>query len=106
MLNKDNKLGKKVDIVNNPDQLNEIDVAAEAAVLFFINGAKNDVMQRKYGTKDINAFTDQNTALKGIVNINAGLGNDVSGTYLGGLEKATAIANQFNITTTGASNMA
>jgi putative chitinase len=106
MLNKDNKLGRTVDIVNNPDQLNEIDVAAEAAVLFFISGAKNDVMQRKYGTKDINAFTDQNTALKGIVNINAGLGNDVSGTYLGGLEKATAIANQFNISTTGVSNMA
>ena len=106
MLNKDNKLGRTVDIVNNPDQLNEIDVAAEAAVLFFISGAKNDTMQRKYGTKDINTFTDQNTALKGIVNINAGLGNDVSGTYLGGLEKATAIANQFNITTTGASNMA
>ena len=106
MLNKDNKLGRKVDIVNNPDQLNEIDVAAEAAVLFFISGAKNDVMQRKYGTKDINAFTDQNTALKGIVNINAGLGNDVSGTYLEGLEKATAIANQFNISTTGVSNMA
>jgi putative chitinase len=106
MLNKDNKLGRAVDIVNNPDQLNDIDVAAEAAVLFFISGAKNDVMQRKYGTKDINTFTDQNTALKGIVNINAGLGNDVSGTYLGGLEKATAIANQFTISSTGASNMA
>jgi len=106
MLNKDNKLGRKVDIVNNPEQLNEIDVAAEAAVLFFINGAKNDVMQRKYGTKDINAFTDQNTALKGIVNINAGLGNDVGSDFLGGLQKATDIANQFNISTTGLSNMA
>jgi hypothetical protein len=91
--------------VNNPDQLNDIDVAAEAAVLFFINGANNDVMKRKYGTKDINSFTDQNTALKGIVNINAGLGNDISGTYLGGLEKATAIANQFTVSSTGA-NMA
>ena len=106
ILNKDGKLGKSVDIVNNPDQLNEIDVAAEAAVLFFINGAKSDTMQRKYGTKDINTFADQNTALKGIVNINAGLGNDVTSTYLGGLQKATDIANQFNITATGASNMA
>ena len=106
MLNKDNKLGKSVDIVNNPDQLNDIDVAAEAAVLFFISGAKNDVMQRKYGTKDINAFTDQNTALKGIVNINAGLGNDIGSDYLGSLQKATDIANQFSISTTGASNMA
>jgi putative chitinase len=106
LLNKDNKLGRTVDIVNNPDQLNDIDVAAEAAILFFINGANNDVMQRKYGTKDINAFTDQNTALKGIVNINAGLGNDVGNDYLGALQKATDIANQFTVSTTGASNMA
>jgi putative chitinase len=106
MLNKDNKLGKRVDLVNNPDQLNDIDVAAEAAILFFINGANNDVMQRKYGTKDINAFTDQNTALKGIVNINAGLGNDVGNDYLGALQKATDVANQFTISTTGASNVA
>jgi putative chitinase len=106
LLNKDNKLGRPVDLVNNPDQLNDIDVAAEAAVLFFISGAKNDVMQRKYGTKDINAFTDQNTALKGIVNINAGLGNDVGSDYLGALQKATDIANQFSISTTGVSNMA
>lgn len=106
ILNTTNKLGKKVDLVNNPDQLNEIDVAAEAAILFFINGANNNTMQRKYGTKDINSFTDQTTALKGIVNINAGLGNDVSGTYLGGLEKATAIANQFTISSSGAFNIA
>ena len=106
MLNKDNKLGKKVDLINNPDQLNEIDVAAEAAILFFINGANNNVMQRKYGTKDINTFTDQNTALKGIVNINAGLGNDVGNDFLGSLQKATDIANQFKISSTGAANIA
>jgi putative chitinase len=106
MLNKDNKLGKKVDLINNPDQLNEIDVAAEAAILFFINGANNDIMQRKYGTKDINAFTDQNTALKAIVNINAGLGNDVGNDFLGSLQKATDIANQFKISSTGAANIA
>jgi putative chitinase len=89
--------GKNVDIVNNPDQLNDVDIAAEAAILFFINGANNSTMQSKYGTKDINAFKDQDTALKGIVNINAGLGNNIGGTYLAGLEKATAIANQFKI---------
>jgi len=101
LINKYGKLGRKVDIVNNPDQLNEIDVAAEAAVLFFINGANNDVMQRKYGTKDINSFNDQNTALKAIVNINAGLGNDITNDYLGSLQKATEIANQFPISSTG-----
>ena len=106
MLSKDNKLGKSVDIVNNPDQLNDIDVAAEAAILFFISGANNPIMQRKYGTKDINAFKDQNTALKGIVNINAGLGNDIGNDYLGALQKATDIANKFTISSTGSANIA
>ena len=83
-----------------------IDVAAEAAILFFISGANNPVMQRKYGTKDINAFKDQNTALKGIVNINAGLGNDIGNDYLGALQKATDIANKFTISSTGSANIA
>jgi len=92
------KLQKNIDLINNPDQLNDVDIAAEAAVLFFINGANNSTMQSKYGTKDINSFKDQSTALKGIININAGLGNNIN-TSLAGLEKATSIANQFKIDT-------
>jgi predicted chitinase len=105
MLNKDNKLGKKVDLINNPDQLNDIDVAAEAAILFFINGGNNSSMQRKYGTKDINSFTDQSKALKAIVNINAGIDKDIEGDYLGSLQKATDIANQFTIDKEGKTNI-
>lgn len=89
------KLGRTVNIVQNPDQLNDIDVAAEAAVLYFINGANNETMQRKYGLRDINQFKDQQSALKGIVNINAGLGNNIEGTYLASLEKATQWADKF-----------
>jgi predicted chitinase len=98
ILKSQGKLNKNIDILNNPDQLNDVDIAAEAAVLFFINGANNSTMQSKYGTKDINAFKDQDTALKGIVNINAGLGNNISSS-LAGLQKATSIANQFKIDT-------
>lgn len=100
------KLNRSVDIVSNPDQLNDIDVAAEAAVLYFINGANNAVMERKYGTRDINSFKDQDTALKAMVNLNAGLGNDITNSYLGGLQKATEIANKFTITPDGAQNIA
>jgi putative chitinase len=102
LLKKQGKLNKSVDIVNNPDQLNDVDVAAEAAVLYFINSANNPVMKRKYGTTDINSFTDQNTALKAIVNLNAGLNNDITNTYLGSLQKATEIANKFTIDSKGA----
>jgi predicted chitinase len=91
------KLNRPIDIVQNPDQLNEIDIAAEAAVLFFINAANNETMQRKYGLKDINQFKDQQTALKGIVNINAGLGNNIEGNYLASLEKATQWADKFKL---------
>jgi hypothetical protein len=54
-------------------------------------------MQRKYGLKDINQFKDQQTALKGIVNINAGLGNNIEGNYLASLEKATQWADKFKL---------
>ena len=79
LLNKENKLGRTVDLINNPDQLNDVQVAAEAAILFFKTKSQSDTMQRKYGTKDINSFKDQDTALRAIVNINAGLGNDING---------------------------
>lgn len=98
MLKEQGKLQKNIDLINNPDQLNDVDIAAEAAVLFFINGANNSTMKSKYGTKDINSFKDQNTALKAIVNINAGLGNNIDSS-LAGLEKASSIANQFKIDT-------
>ena len=98
------KLNKSFNIVQNPDQLNDIDIAAEAAVLYFINGANNQTMQNKYGLRDINQFKDQATALKGIVNINAGLGNNIEGNYLASLERATDWSNKFTLDNT--SNLA
>ena len=68
-----------VDIVNNPDQLNDINVAAEAAVLYMLDRAKDPKMLSKYGTSDINGFKDQDTALKAITNANAGWGNTIEG---------------------------
>jgi len=106
LINKENKLGKTVDLINNPDQLNDVDVAAEAAILFFKNRAQSDTMLKKYGTNDINSFRDQDTALKAMVNINAGLGNDITTGYLPSLANATREANKFTISSTGVSNMA
>ncbi len=106
LINKEDKLGRTVDIVNNPDQLNDVEVAAQAAILFFKSKSQSDTMQRKYGTKDINSFKDQDTALRAIVNINAGLGNDIEGKYVSHLANATKAANEFTITSTGVSNMA
>lgn len=79
LLNSQGKVGA-VDLVNNPDQLNDPNIAAEAAILYFIEGSKNPKMSQKYGTNDLNGFTDQETALKAMTNANAGWGKSIEGT--------------------------
>ena len=101
--NKENKLGRTVDLINNPDQLNDVDVAAEAAILYFKSNVQSDAMQRKYGTKDINSFKDQDTALRAIVNIIAGLGNDFNGSDH--LRSATKALIRITISPTGVYNI-
>ena len=105
-MNKIGKLDRKVDIVANPDVLNDIDVAAEAAVIYFIDRASSPMMYKKYGVKDLNAFNDQETALKAMVNANAGWGKDINNDYLGSLEKARAQMDKFSISNAGNQNVA
>jgi predicted chitinase len=107
LLDKLGKLDRKVDIVANPDVLNDIDVAAETAVLYFLDRASNPKMKQKYGVGDINGFKDQETAIKAMVNANAGWGNDLSSPFMAeNLNKARDVANQFNIDDLGRSNVA
>lgn len=106
LINKIGKLDRKVDIVANPDVLNDIDVAAEAAVIYFIDRASSPMMYKKYGVKDLNAFNDQETALKAMVNANAGWGKDINNDYLGSLEKARTQMNKFSISNSGNQNVA
>jgi putative chitinase len=107
LLDKIGKLDRKVDIVANPDVVNDIDVAAECAVLYFLDRASSPSMAQKYGVKDINGFKDQETALKAMVNANAGWGNDLNGPFMAGnLNKARDVAQQFNVSDLGNTNVA
>jgi hypothetical protein len=86
------------DIMGEPESLNsDPNVAAEVAVLFFIDAAKSPKMKQKYGTNDINSFTDQKTALKAITNLNAGIGKDIESDYLKSFELASKAAEEFDI---------
>ena len=106
LLDKIGKLGRKVDIVSNPDILNDIDVAAECAVLYFLDRAADPMMAQKYGVSDINGFKDQETALKAMVNANAGWGANVASDYLDSVAKAREQASKFSISSNGVSNIA
>lgn len=74
----DGKLGKSINFLSNPDALNDVDVSAEVAVLYFLNGLKNPKVKSMYGSNDPNEFPDKDSALKAVFHVNAGLGNDLS----------------------------
>ena len=96
VLQRNGKLKRSVDIVANPQLLStDPEVAAEVAVLFFLEGAKSPLMRSKYGTNDINSLPDLRTAVTAITNINAGLGSNLTGTVsTEGLSKAMATAQK------------
>ena len=75
---KDGKLGKSINFVSNPDALNDLDVAAEVAILYFVENLKNPKVKSLYGSNDPNEFPDKDAALKAVFHVNAGLGNDLS----------------------------
>jgi len=61
-----------VDIVNNPDKLNDLNVAAEVAVLFLLNRLKEKNI-------DPNSFKTADEAVQMCARANAGWGKDASG---------------------------
>jgi predicted chitinase len=86
------KIGKlkdagKIDIVENPELLENPDIAAEFAILYFINSFKGR-------RKDLNSYTSLSSAVKDYVQANAGWGTDIySGHTAQGLAKAMDYAS-------------
>jgi putative chitinase len=107
LLDKIGKLDRKVDIVANPDVINDIDVAAETVVLYFLDRASNPSIYKKYGVKDLNGFKDEETAVKAMVHANAGWGANMNSPFLvTNLNKAKEMAQQFSIADLGQNNLA
>lgn len=107
LMNRIGKLDRKVDLVANPDVINDIDVAAESAVLYFIDRASSPEMNKKYGVKDLNGFKDEETAVKAMVHANAGWGSNMNSPFLAtSLNKAKDMAKQFSIADLGQNNLA
>ena len=93
------KRGKNIDLIANPEKLDsDLEIAAEANALYFLHGLVNPIIRKRYGNTDPNDFKDFETALKAVVNTNAGPGiKNVTG--MEGYTKALAASKNFNIDT-------
>jgi len=90
-----------LNLVNNPDLVNDPKIAANVVAAFFKAGFKNNpsIIQKRYNAKNINDFTDTTNAENAFYNINAGLKKDTSKTITKGKTKALNKVNSFlNIT--------
>jgi predicted chitinase/D-alanyl-D-alanine dipeptidase len=86
------KIGK-INIVENPELLMKPEVAAEFAVLFFI-----DTFEKR--RKDLNNYSDLESAVTDYVQANAGWGSSLTGVKADGLGKALAFAQSLETTQT------
>jgi putative chitinase len=73
------KAGTNVDLVANPEILEKNpEISAEVNALYFLRGLSSPLIKRKYGNTDPNDFQNFDTALKAVVNANAGAATDIT----------------------------
>ncbi|GIV28691.1 MAG: hypothetical protein KatS3mg027_2505 [Bacteroidia bacterium] len=92
------KLG--IDLVNNPDLLNQPEIAARAAAIYFIDRFLNNAGKLKYyNAKNINDFKTIDDAVLAFFHANAGWGKSfeaIKADVTGGLAKAMEISKQIS----------
>ncbi len=83
------------DLLTHPELLQQADIAAAAAVAYFVRNFRNSFgskFQEAYNSKDINGFKNITDATLAVFNANAGFGNKIysatDATSTGGLEKS------------------
>jgi putative chitinase len=73
------KSGTNVDLIANPEILEKSpEISAEVNALYFLKGLSSSLIKRKYGNSDPNDFKSFDSALKAVVNTNAGAGTDIT----------------------------
>jgi len=86
-----------IDLVNNPDLVNNVNVAAAVVAQYFLKNFSDNqsLIQKRYKAKNINDFKDTKTAVNAFYNANAGFGKDTSRVKTEGKTKALNIVDTF-----------
>jgi predicted chitinase len=79
-----------IDLVKNPDLVNDPVIAAKIVGLYMKSTFKDNaaIVKSRYGAKDVNDFTDSNRAVNAFYNANAGFGKDTSRAVISDKTKA------------------
>lgn len=87
----------KLNLVDNPDLVNDPKIAAKVVAAYFIRNFKKNasIVKNRYGAKNINDFTNANTAVNAFYNANAGFGKDTSKAITKGKTKALKKVSSF-----------
>jgi predicted chitinase len=87
----------KLDLVKNPDLVNDPKIAAKVAAAYFVRNFKNNaaIVKARYGANNINDFKDAKTAVNAFYNANAGFRKDTSKDVTEGKTKALKKVNSF-----------
>jgi predicted chitinase len=92
-----------LNLVNNPDLVNNPVIAAKVAAAYFVRNFKNNaaIVKARYGANNINDFKDAKTAVNAFYNANAGFRKDTSKIVTTGKTKALKKVSSFLNPTTG-----
>lgn len=75
-----------VDLVNNPDALNNPNIAARALAVFFsesfAQAKRNGLLKQRVGVNDANEVTTKEQAVRVVLQSNAGWGNNINAGFL------------------------
>lgn len=79
-----------IDLVKNPDLVNDPLIAAKIVGLYMKSTFKDNaaIVKARYGAKDVNDFKDNATAVNAFYNANAGFGKDTSRSVIADKTKA------------------
>jgi predicted chitinase len=83
-----------VDLVSNPEQINDPKIAAEICALYFLSGMQTSTFKSKYPDITLQGPNDRDKAVVAVANVNAGMGNNMnSGPFVAYVSNGKGYAN-------------